>query len=480
ALELAQSDPGLGSMAREIALTLQEVEIKSRAVQPPPVPVAVGQVSNLPYAEAAGAGKGAPFAALQKAPQRAYTQVTILQEDTEATRDQGAEAASPPVFPPRPSPTQPARTWLWWLPVGIVALLLIVCGTVVGVIWITNGGLLAKNQPVETQPAGPTLPGNVTISTNPAPSVATITQPETVISTAVHSATSTQIPTSTHIPTPTHTTSPTQPSPNPTGKIVFTCQMSRLSEFNEICLMNADGSHFRQLTSNGANNGYTSLSPDGQSVVYASNISGTWQIYEMNLSSGSTWQVTSGLSDAIAPEISPDGQEIVYRYSDPIDSIWVMNRDGSNPHKVYGPGWDPVWSPDGSQILFASGTVGQAQLYIINSNGSGLQQVTNQRDLPGRSDWSVGGLIAFYAGTAWNRNIFTMNSNGSGVIQITNSGNSLAPSFSPDGNWIAFTAYFDNMGDPNGCEIYIMRLDGSDRRRLTYNNYCDWQPRWGP
>jgi len=106
--------------------------------------------------------------------------------------------------------------------------------------------------------------------------------------------------------------------------------------------------------------------------------------------------------------------------------------------------------------------------------------LTNQGDLRGRSDWSVSGLIAFYAGTAWQRNIFTMNSNGSGIAQITDGGNSQAPSFSPDGNWIAFTAYFDNMNDAHGCEIYIMRTDGSDRRRLTYNNYCDWQPRWGP
>ena len=56
ALELAQSDPALGSMAREIALTLQEMEIKRRAIQPPPAAVVVGQVGNLPYAEAAGPG----------------------------------------------------------------------------------------------------------------------------------------------------------------------------------------------------------------------------------------------------------------------------------------------------------------------------------------------------------------------------------------------------------------------------------------
>jgi TolB protein len=74
-----------------------------------------------------------------------------------------------------------------------------------------------------------------------------------------------------------------------------------------------------------------------------------------------------------------------------------------------------------------------------------------------------------------------MDSDGSNERQVAPSGgNSHGSSFSPDGGWIAFTAYFDIPGDINGCEIYTMRTDGSDLRRLTDNDYCDYQPRWGP
>jgi serine/threonine protein kinase len=287
---------------------------------------------------------------------------------------------------------------------------------------------------------------------------------------------------STPLPTPAATLIPssTLGMLNPSGKIVFSCQISRQPESNEICLMNADGSQFKQLTYDGANNGYPSMSPDGKSIVYSSDISGSSQVYEMNLASGAVQQLTYPPGKESAPDISPDGNYIVYKHSDQLDAIWVMNRDGSNPHEVYNIGWDPAWSPDSSQILFASGSLKQPQLFIIDSNGSNRRQLTNMSNLPGRSDWSSKGLIATYAGLSSSRSIFVMNEDGTDLKQITSGGNSLAPCFSPDGNWIAFTAYIDHPDDVNGCEIYVMRVDGSDIHRLTNNDYCDWQPRWGP
>jgi tricorn protease len=74
-----------------------------------------------------------------------------------------------------------------------------------------------------------------------------------------------------------------------------------------------------------------------------------------------------------------------------------------------------------------------------------------------------------------------MNADGSNARQVSPAGgNGQGPSFSPDGQWIAFTAYYDHPGDDHGCEIYVVRLNGSDLRRLTNNDYCDYQPRWGP
>lgn len=270
------------------------------------------------------------------------------------------------------------------------------------------------------------------------------------------------------------------------GKIVFTCQLFRDENRNQICLIYADGTGYMRLTTeDDAIQWYASLSPDGNSIVYSSNETGTFEIYEMDLNGNKT-KLTQEMGELYAPEISPDGNLIVFsNEQDKSMEIWVMNRDGSNPHTIFTPSSgiavDPVWSPDGNQILFASGLNDNKSLYIINSDGSNLHQITNIEGIRGRSDWSHDGkTLATYIGSSWEREIYLLNYDGSNLRQFTNGGTNLAPSFSPDDQWIAFTSYRDNKEDNNGCEIYIKDLDSNKIIRLTDNSHCDWQPRWGP
>jgi len=264
------------------------------------------------------------------------------------------------------------------------------------------------------------------------------------------------------------------------GKIVYVCQIFRVQERDQICIMDSDGGNQRRLTTvDTARHYYPSLSPDGQSVLYSSNMDGRYYIYEQKLSGElvNLWQT------GIAPEVSPDGRLIAFVQNDGRrDAIWVMNRDGRNPRLVYANGWDPTWSPDGQKILFASPVNDLTQLMTINLDGSGLRQVSDLPLIRGRSDWSSDGLkIVTYSGRSWERELFLIPLDGTPARQISPvGGNSQGPTFSPDGEWVAFTAYFDRFRNVHGCEIYKMRLDGTQLTRLTNNDYCDWQPRWGP
>lgn len=272
----------------------------------------------------------------------------------------------------------------------------------------------------------------------------------------------------------------------PGGHIVWTCQLYKDQGSEQICIMDSDGSHVRTLTSGYVRHFYPSLSPDGRSVVYAQfREENVFEIYEMDLATGEAKQLTDRLGVLNAPEISPDGKSIVFMCWTPDadqNQVWMMNRDGSHPHRLFkGDGWDPTWSPDGSKVLFASDRDGPIQLYAGNVDGSHIQQISNLPSVRGRADWSAENQITTYSGEAWARNIFVMNADGSNQHKVSPPhGNAQGPSFSPDGQWIAFTGYYDHFNDINGCEIYIIRTDGSDLRRLTNNDYCDYQPRWGP
>ena len=290
-------------------------------------------------------------------------------------------------------------------------------------------------------------------------------------------------------PTPTSTSQPSS-GPEPTGVIAFTCQVDKVQASDQICVINADGTGFKQLTFDDVRHFYPSMSPDGKSVVYSAyREDNIFEIYEVNIATGNIKRLTDRLGVLTAPEISPDGDQIVFtRWTAQSDRylIWTMDRDGKNAGNISGvEGWDPTWSPDGKHVLYAANLNGSNQLYtirVVDNSGRERTQIGNFSSLRGRSDWSPDGqFIVTYSGQPWDREVYIMKADGSDQRQLTPSGgNSQGPSISPDNHWVAFTAYFDHPDDIHGCEIYIVRTNGTDLRRLTDNDYCDYQPRWGP
>ncbi|NTU55872.1 MAG: TIR domain-containing protein [Anaerolineales bacterium] len=266
----------------------------------------------------------------------------------------------------------------------------------------------------------------------------------------------------------------------PTGKIIFTCDI----QGSEICIMNADGSNWRRLTDTSLASSSASLAPDGRKAVFMVNYGNYSEIHEVDINSGDIQQLTDLNKGLGAPEISPDNRYIIFHYPARNLQLWLMNRDGSNPQELYSESGrdihDGIWSPDGTRILFALGKGENNKLYIMDFNVREPQLVNDTIDTRGRSDWSPLDLIAFDQGGFFQHDVYTMNLDGSGLTKLTDGTNAQGVSFSPDGQWIAFTAYTNVAGrDQASCEIFIMRADGTDVRQLTNNKYCDYQPRWG-
>jgi TolB protein len=266
------------------------------------------------------------------------------------------------------------------------------------------------------------------------------------------------------------------------GKIVYTCQVDKVNTSDQICVIDADGSGQRQLT-NSYDNQDASFSPDG-TILFISNRTGNYEIYEMDLSGHAT-QLTHLGSRVSLPDVSPDNKQIAFTNRvNGDDQLWLMDRDGKNAHVLFkSDGNDavaPTWSPEGDRILFAVGKEGTKQLFIMGFDGSDPQLLSSQIYTPGRTDWSRQGLIGYFVGDGWSREVWTIYPDGSGMTQVTDGGNSQGPSFSSGGRYITYTAYTRvQQQDVFSCEIFVMDLYTAEKRQLTDNDYCDYQPRWG-
>jgi len=269
----------------------------------------------------------------------------------------------------------------------------------------------------------------------------------------------------------------------PTGRIVYTCQV----QGDEVCIIDANGSGWKRLTDSQFAAFNATLSPDGQSVVYVIADGNSSEVHELNVNSGTSTQITFLGEFVGSPEISPDNRYILFhhRIASSNLTLWIMDRDGNNAREFLRENGrdvhDGTWSPDGSRILFAMGKGENNKLYTVDFNGGESQLLNNDIDTRGRSDWGIGDSIVLDMGEPFAHEVFFMYADGSQLHQISSGGmNSQGASISPDGKWITFTAYTNVAGqDLNSCEIFIMRLDGSDIRQLTDNTYCDYQPRWG-
>jgi len=353
----------------------------------------------------------------------------------------------------------PAFDLLLFSSLGCGALALCLLGSAFVYIWQNPTGL--RSSATETPVGFGGLPGVTPVVTSPAFDLSTPTRLPTLVPTLDGAVSPTLMP----------TFIPDLGGSSEAGRIVFACYINQV---DQICLMNADGSGRRQLTNFPATAFYPSLSPDGQTIYFSSNQSGTFEIYSIDINGNGLQKLTNGIGSLYAPELSPDGERIIFTNNG--NGLWVMNPDGSNPRALtFKDDIDPTWSPDGSMIAFASSRSGGRQLFVANANGKNVEQVTDLNNMGGRSSWSPDGTkLAFYRGPSGDRNIYVINIDGSGLQKLTNGGDNLGPSWSPDGEWIAFTSFRDGNN-----EIYIVRPDGSRETRLTNSLTSDWQPRWG-
>ena len=284
------------------------------------------------------------------------------------------------------------------------------------------------------------------------------------------------------------------------GRIVYD---EMVNGQTEVFSANPDGTHARQLTSDPGRDEGAQYSPDGKTIIWASDRSGSFRIYAMNAADGSNVHQIPTDFPASVPTYSPDGSKIAFVASNGGDSdIYVMNADGTGQADITNTAsandGNPTWSPDGKKIAYSEVTSNGSDIFVTNADGTGTPvDITSGEQTAQNHDpsWSPDGTkIAYVASFDTNANngnglptiepqVLVMNADGSNRKTISDTSSSTFfsadPSWSPDGTKVVYSFSDDSIDGFNDFEIYSVNADGTGRAKVTSNTTYDGFPFWG-
>ena len=247
----------------------------------------------------------------------------------------------------------------------------------------------------------------------------------------------------------------------------------------EIWAMDYDGANQHPITKLGTVSISPRVSPDNTRVAFSSLGNDGFQIRMFSLLLGRMVNFPSaGGGTNLSPAWAPSGKEIAYsssRTGDP--EIWISDVNGGLSRRITsfrGPDVSPVFNPrSGSQIAWISArSTGLPQLYIMETDGSAVTRLTDGGYVSSPS-WSPNGQFLAFAwdrkygpGAPGGRDIYVMEIATKRWIQVTHDiGPCDFPSWSPDGRHLVFANAAD--GKDAHMKIWTMLADGTQRRALT-------------
>ena len=230
---------------------------------------------------------------------------------------------------------------------------------------------------------------------------------------------------------------------------------------------------------------YPCWSGDGKQIAFISDRAGGANLFVMNADGTHVRQITRTTAACYMP--SWVGERIVFGMHGREPEMASIKPDGSDL-RMLGAGHDPCLSPDGTKIAYTGDVPGGTSVFVMNADGSDKRRIVHEANPWGAifPSWSPHGnriVYSFKAGNALE--LFIVRPDGSGPRQLTRLGKVCTPAaWSPDGKWISFRCtderYWSNpehmkqvYGHPLGDKrpVWVIRPDGSDAHLIEALHY---------
>jgi len=224
-------------------------------------------------------------------------------------------------------------------------------------------------------------------------------------------------------------------------------------------------------------------------IYFVSARTGTKEIWAMDYDGQNQHIVTKLGSISLSPRIAPDNSRLAF--SSIGKEGWTirmfsleLGRPVSFPAGVAGgSNLSPAWSGDGTKLAFSSSRSGDPEIWVADSNGGNLRKLTSFRGPDVSPTWNprTNSQIAWVSGRTGLPQIYIMDADGANIQRMTDGGYAISPSWSPSGQFLAFSwnrKY--GPGAPGGQDIYVMDIASKRWLQLTHDSGSNDFPSWSP
>jgi TolB protein len=234
-------------------------------------------------------------------------------------------------------------------------------------------------------------------------------------------------------------------------------------------------------------------SPDGTRIAFLAGYStnnGSTDVYLMDADGGNVTRLTESQAFDFALDWSPDGTKIVHQEEGDSVRLVITTLDDNGtaltqpvfPEGSYADTASGQWSPDGSKLLFTvlETPESSARLAVLDVASGEVTFLTAEADGRARSGgvWSPDGTrIAFVLDQDRVGDIFLVKADGGDLTNLTAFPAAYSqPTWSANGDWIAFSRLTFNGVPPEPDGVYVIRPDGSESRYVGAGRSPVWRP----